>query len=65
MPKEMRITLVTGASKGIGAGIAKCLSENNYIVYGTFMKYEATMSKFFKNNKNVRMCNLDVRNEKR
>ena len=64
MPKEMRIALVTGASRGIGAGISKYLSENNYLVYGTFMKDKAAMGKFFKNNKNVRMCNLDVRSEK-
>ena len=58
-----RIALVTGASRGIGAGIAKYLACRNYFVYATYLKDKAPAEKEFKGNKNVSLQYLDVRDE--
>ena len=35
MPEKQRIALVTGASRGVGRGVATSLAEAGYTVFGT------------------------------
>jgi NADP-dependent 3-hydroxy acid dehydrogenase YdfG len=48
-----RVALVTGASRGIGAGISKYLANKDYFVYATYLKDKKLIEKEFKNFKNV------------
>ncbi|MCL5239578.1 MAG: SDR family oxidoreductase [Candidatus Marsarchaeota archaeon] len=59
----MKTALVTGASRGIGAGITRFLSEHNYFVYATYLKDKTLAEKTFKKNENVSLELLDVRKE--
>lgn len=63
MAAEKRIALITGASRGIGAGAAKYLSEHGYFVYATYLKDKSLIEKEFKGNKNISIQYLDVRSE--
>ncbi|MCL5430654.1 MAG: SDR family oxidoreductase [Candidatus Marsarchaeota archaeon] len=63
MANDKRVALITGASLGIGAGVAKFLSENGYFVYATYLKNKAAAEKEFNGNKNISVIPLDVRNE--
>lgn len=63
MDKQKRIALITGASHGIGAGVAQYLSEHGYFVYATYYKDKEPAEKQFGQNKNVKLLRLDVRNE--
>jgi len=63
MSDTKRIALITGASRGIGAGIAKYLIEKGYFVHGTYLKDKVLAEKQFAANKNVQLHKLDVRDE--
>jgi NAD(P)-dependent dehydrogenase (short-subunit alcohol dehydrogenase family) len=55
-----RVALITGSSRGIGAGVAKYLSENGYFVHVTYKEDKALAEKTFAKNPNVALHFLDV-----
>lgn len=59
-----RIALVTGASRGIGQGIAKYLISKEYFVHCTYRHDKDLIDKAFSGNPNVGIHHLDVGNEK-
>ena len=61
---ERRIALITGSSRGIGAGIAEYLAKRGYQVYATYLKDKGLIEKRFGRNPNVIIHGLDVRSEK-
>ncbi len=61
---EKRIALITGSSRGIGAGVAKYLIDKGYFVHCTYLKDKDLIEKNFKGNPNVAMHKLDVGDEK-
>ncbi len=52
---EQRVALITGSSRGIGAGIAKYLLEKGYFVHCTYFKDKELIEKEFKGKK--KHCN--------
>lgn len=63
MAAGKRIALVTGSSRGIGAGIVRYLAAHGYFVYATYLKDKALIDKEFKGDDNVSINFLDVRDE--
>lgn len=63
MKQSKRIALITGASRGIGAGVAKHLLLNGYFVYCTYFKDKDLAEKNFRDHPNAMICGLDVGNE--
>lgn len=59
----MKIALVTGSSRGIGAGIAKYLAAKDFKVYVTYLKEKARAEQEFESTKNVVINQLDVTSE--
>lgn len=57
-----RVVLVTGASRGIGAAIAKTFLEAGDIVYLNYNKSEKEVLELAKNYKNARIIKCDVTN---
>lgn len=64
MKTNNKIALVTGSSRGIGAGIAEYLLNKGFYVYVTYFKNEALANDKFKGKKNCKIVKLDVRDEK-
>ncbi len=60
---EKRIALITGASRGIGAGVAKFLLSNGYFVHGTYFKDKKLIEEKFGKEKNFKIHHLEVRDE--
>lgn len=58
-----RIALITGSSRGIGAGIAKYLLDKGYFVHVTYYKDKQLAEKQFGKNKSVATHFLDVGDE--
>ena len=63
MSNTNRVALVTGASRGIGQGIAEYLLSRGYYVHCTYRNDKALIDKAFGNNENVTIHHLDVGNE--
>lgn len=59
----MRIAVITGSSKGIGAGIANYLLEKDFFVYVTYNKDKDKAEEQFSNIKNCKILQLDLTNE--
>lgn len=55
-----RIVLITGASRGLGAAIAKLFLENNDIVYINYNKSEKEAGELAKSYANARLVKCDV-----
>ncbi len=47
MKEEGRIALITGSSRGIGAGVAKYLLSKGYFVHCTYLKDKDLIEKNF------------------
>ncbi len=60
---EKRIALITGSSRGIGAGVAEYLANRGYHVHATYLKEKGLIEKKFRGNPNVTIHKLDVRDE--
>lgn len=56
----MKVALVTGAGKGLGAGFVEYLASNNYIVYAGVHHLAGQNQK---NDKNTRVIELDVEDD--
>lgn len=63
MKTFQRVALVTGSSRGIGAGVAKYLLDRSYFVYVTYLRDEKLAKDQFKGEKNAHICKLDVGSE--
>lgn len=59
-----RVALITGSSRGIGAGTAKFLVEKGYFVHATYYKDKNLILKEFGKNKNTHIHYLDLQDEK-
>ena len=64
MGSSKRVALITGASRGIGAGITKYLIDKGYFVHGTYLKDKDLIEKEFAKTNNFMAHHLDVGNEK-
>ena len=60
----MRIALIAGSSRGIGAGIAKYLLDKGYFVYVTYFRDESLVRTTFGKEKNARIYQLNVGDQK-
>lgn len=58
-----RVVLVTGASRGLGAAIAKVFLENHDIVYINYNKSEDKAQELAQNYELAKLVKCDVRNE--
>lgn len=63
MKNRKRVALITGASRGIGEGVAKYLISKGYFVYGTYKNDKELIFKTFAKNPNVSIHHLEVSNE--
>lgn len=63
MKQTKRIALITGSSRGIGAGVAKYLIGKGYFVHCTYLKDKELIEKNFKGNPNALIHHLDVGDE--
>ena len=59
---QIKVAIVTGSSRGIGAEIVKTLSSNNYIVILNYNKSKELAEKISKEFKNVYTFKADVSN---
>lgn len=64
MKASQRVAVVTGSSRGIGAGIAKYLLEKGYFVFVTYYHDRKLAEKLFGKEKNVSIHQLNVGDEK-
>ncbi len=62
--KSRRVALVTGSSRGIGAGVARFLSDRGYFVHTTYYKDRDLIQKEFAKNPNTHIHYLDLQDEK-
>ncbi len=60
---KQRVALVTGASRGIGEGIAKYLISRGYFVHCTYRKDKDLIYKSFAKDPNAKIHHLDVSDE--
>jgi len=63
MKKETKIALITGSSKGIGAGIAKYLMKKDFFVYITYCSEEKPAKEIASERENCEVVHLDLKNE--
>lgn len=64
MKKDQHVALITGSSRGIGAGVAKYLIGKGYFVHCTYLKDKNLIEKNLKGNPNALIHYLDVGDEK-
>jgi len=60
---KQRVAVVTGASRGIGEGITKYLTNKGYFVHATYRNDKDLIDKTFGKNKNVAIHHLEVGDE--
>lgn len=63
MKSSGRIALITGSSRGIGAGVAQFLLDKGYFVHTTYYKDKDLIQKKFSKNKNTHIHYLDLQDE--
>ena len=63
MKQINRIALITGSSRGIGAGVAEYLIDKGYFVHCTYLKDKKLIENRFKGNSSALIHHLDVGNE--
>lgn len=63
MPNDLRVALITGSSRGIGAGVAEYLLERKYFVHITYLNDRLLAERQFSKSKNVAIHRLDVGDE--
>jgi 3-oxoacyl-[acyl-carrier protein] reductase len=59
--QNLKTALVTGSSKGIGAGIAKYLLKKGFFVYVTYCSSKDKAEKQFSDKENTQILHLDLR----
>ncbi len=64
MSNSQRVALVTGASKGIGQGIAQYLLDHGYFVHCTYRTDRASIEHDFGSEPHAMIHHLDVGNER-
>lgn len=63
MKQPKRIALITGSSRGIGAGVAEFLLDKGYFVHITYLKDKDLAEKAFSKHKDTTIHYLDVTDE--
>lgn len=63
MKQGQRAALITGSSRGIGAGVAKYLLAKGYFVHVTYFKDKELVDRSFKGKSNIVIHYLDVGDE--
>jgi NAD(P)-dependent dehydrogenase (short-subunit alcohol dehydrogenase family) len=61
--QNLKTTLITESSKGIGAGIAKYLLKKGFFVYVTYCSSKDKAEEQFSDKENVEILHLDLREE--
>jgi len=62
-PLKQKVAIVTGSSRGIGAGIAQYLMKKGFFVYVTFCTNKKAALSVCKKKKSCRILKLDLRKE--